>query len=68
MDGGKGNGAEQAEPPQPIPLFPLRDRLEDPRLVAYVSHDRHNISSAEYESSWISNCDRYFRTFLLIRK
>ena len=40
-------GAEAEATPH-IPVFPLRD-LEDPRLVAYVAHDRSN-SNTKYLS------------------
>ena len=52
-------GGKETEPPPPIPLFSTRDHLEDPRLVAYVPHDRQSISSTEYDGSSIFNCSYY---------
>ena len=43
---GAAGETTESPPPPPIPLFPTRD-LEDPRLVAYIPHDRQSISSAE---------------------
>ena len=43
---GAAGETTESPPPPPIPLFPTRD-LEDPRLVAYIPHDRQSISSAD---------------------